>query len=123
MLELIKEHLHKAQQVMKMCADSHRREVEFEVGDKVLLKIRPYRQPTLARRANEKLAARFYGPFEVAARVGKVAYRLNLPAEAKMHPMFHVSQLKKVEGETGDTVTLPPQLTAEGVLVAEPEAV
>lgn len=60
MIELIKEHLHKAQQVMKSRADGHRRDVEYAVGDKVFLKIRPYRQQTLARRANEKLSARFY---------------------------------------------------------------
>lgn len=54
---------------MKNRVDVHRREVEFQVGEKVFLKLRPYRQQTLARRANEKLAARFYGPYEITARV------------------------------------------------------
>lgn len=123
MLELIRDHLHKAQQCMKLKADKHRREVEFEVWDLVYLKLRPYRQQTVARRANEKLAARFYGPFEIKARVGKVDYNLELPEDSKIHPMFHVSQLKKVIGDPTNVTPLPPQLTREGVLGVEPETV
>ena len=122
-LALLRQQLLKAQQTMKARADSHRREVEFQVGDKVFLKIRPYRQKSLARRVNEKLSARFYGPYEVAARVGKVAYRLHLPSEARIHPTFHVSQLKKVVGEAIEPATIPPQLSEEGILEAAPEAV
>lgn len=122
-LVLLREHLNKAQQVMKLKADEHRREVEFAVGDMVFLKIRPYRQKSLARRANEKLAARFYGPFEVEARVGPVAYRLKLPAGSKIHNTFHVSQIKKVVGEIKEFNPLPTHLSSEGVLEAEPEEV
>ena len=122
-MALIRQHLHKAQQTMKNRVDVHRREVEFQVGEKVFLKLRPYRQQTLARRANEKLAARFYGPYEIAARVGPVAYRLALPPEARIHPTFHVSQLKKAVGEGLIPVSIPPQLTVDGVLEAQPEEV
>ena len=123
MLEILREQLHKAQQVMKQKADQHRREVEFIVGDKVFLKLRPYRQQTLAKRVNEKLSARYYGPFLIRARVGKVAYRLELPEDAKIHPTFHVSQLKRVVGEAAVVSQLPPQLSPEGVLEVEPEEV
>ena len=78
MIATMKEHIDKAQQTMKKQVDGHRREVVFAVGEKVYVKIRPYRQQSLARRMNEKLSARFYGPFEVVARIGEVAYRLKL---------------------------------------------
>lgn len=119
-LVLLRQQLLKAQQTMKARADEHRREVEFQVGDKVFVKLRPYRQKTLAKRVNEKLSARFYGPYEVESRVGKVAYKLRLPAEARIHPTFHVSQLKKAVGESFESVTLPSQLTADGVLEVVP---
>lgn len=102
-LVLLKEHLHKAQQRMKKRVDGHRREVEFAIGDRVYLKLRPYREKSLAKRINEKLVARFYGPYKVAARVGEVAYTLKLPPGTKIHPTFHVSQLKKTgRGRRGD---------------------
>lgn len=57
MLEVIKEQLHRSQQMMKQRADVHRRDVEFEVGDMVLVKLCPYRQRSMAKRINEKLSA------------------------------------------------------------------
>lgn len=115
MLDSIKEQLHRSQQLMKEKADIKRREVEFTVGDMVLVKIRPYRQRTLAKHINEKLSARFYGPFEVLEKVGRVAYKLKLPEGTKIHPTFHVSQLKKMVGELVETVAIPPQLSSKGV--------
>ncbi|KFK23991.1 hypothetical protein AALP_AAs48021U000700 [Arabis alpina] len=123
MLFIMQQQLLKTQQQMKQQADGHRREVEFAVGDMVFLKVRPYRQKTLARRTNEKLAARFYGPYEVEARVGPVAYKLKFPPSVKIHHTFHVSQLKAALGSGLTPVTIPPQLTEEGVLEAEPECI
>lgn len=122
-LALLKSHLHKAQQVMKNRVDKHRQDVSFEVGDLVFLKLCLYRQKSLAKKSNEKLFAHFYGPYAVAARVGKVAYRLALPPEARIHPTFHVSQLKKAMGDLGPALSIPPQLTDEGVVMAEPEEI
>ena len=63
-----------------------RRDVCFKKGDKVYLKLQPYRQKSLAMRPNEKLSPRFYGPFEIEDKVGLVAYRLQLPPTARIHP-------------------------------------
>ncbi|KAL6508768.1 hypothetical protein OROHE_021327 [Orobanche hederae] len=91
-------------------ANKHRRDVVFQVGDLVYLKFRPYRQLTLFSAANRKLAPRFFGPFEVEARVGSVAYRLKLPPESRVHSVFHVSLLKKAIGAALADPTLPIDL-------------
>ena len=76
---LLKEALIQAQSRMKFYADSKRTEREFTVGDWVYLRLQPYRQATEALCRNLKLAPRFFGQFQVLARIGSVAYRLQLP--------------------------------------------
>ena len=78
--------------------DSKRKEVQWSVGDLVYVKLRPYHQTTLTQRVNEKLAPRFYGPFKSIQKMGPVAYKLELPEKARIHPIFHVSLLKKAVG-------------------------
>lgn len=84
-----------AQQRMKKQADKHRNERVFAVGDQVYLKVQPYLQHSLAYRYNQKLSLKFYGPYEVLHRVGKVSYQLALPAGSRIHGVIHVYQLKK----------------------------
>ncbi|XP_073360410.1 uncharacterized protein [Aegilops tauschii subsp. strangulata] len=95
-LHSVQQHLSRAQQRMKVQADKHRTERSFEVGEFVFLKLQPYLQSSVAPRANHELAFKFYGPFQIIARVGEVAYELALPVSSKVHPVFHVSLLKKV---------------------------
>lgn len=116
-LDELKANLTRAQHRMKQQEDASRRDLEFQVGDKVFLKLQPYRQQTVQQRSSNKLAAKFYGPFTVLQRVGKVVYRPELPSDSKIHPVFHISQLKKVVGSSFVSSTLPR--IVNGSLVAE----
>lgn len=110
MQQLVQQHLARAQQRMKSQADKNRVERQFSVGDMVFLKIQPYVQSSLAPRANQKLAFRFFGPFPVVAKVGAVAYKLGLPSSSSVHPVFHVSQLKKAIPSAMSVAQLPKEL-------------
>jgi hypothetical protein len=113
-LRILKDHLHAAQARMKQQADKHRSEREFEVGDWVFLRLQPYRQISVNVHPSNKLSPRFYGPYKVLERIGYVAYRLDLPPESKIHPIFHVSCLKKKLGERVFCQQQLPDITSMG---------
>ncbi|XP_069145657.1 uncharacterized protein [Solanum lycopersicum] len=98
-VHIIRNQLQTAYSQQKSYADHRRRDSEFEKGDKVYLKISPLKG--LVRFGKKwKLTPRYVGPHEILKRVGKVAYELKLPSEsASVHPVFHVSMLKKFIGD------------------------
>ncbi|KAF8393178.1 hypothetical protein HHK36_021419 [Tetracentron sinense] len=116
-LDDLRMHLLRAQQRMKMQADNKRHHEEFNEGDLVFLKLRPYRQRSLAQRKYEKLAARYYGPFKVLQRIGKVAYKLDLPPSTMIHPVFHVSQLRPARGISSSSPVSRLIYTNSGVAI------
>jgi hypothetical protein len=89
--EALRAQLTRAQDRFKKKADHNRSEREFAVGDNVLLKLQPYAQSSVANRLCRKLAYKFFGPFVIAEKFGKLAYKLNLPEDSRIHPVFHVS--------------------------------
>ena len=96
---------------MKSYADMKRRHVEFEEGDMIFLKIRPYRQVSMRKRRNEKLSPKYFDPYHILKKIGFGAYKLKLPTSATIHPVFHISQLKKAFGECKDKVEWVPFFT------------
>ncbi|XP_010491426.2 PREDICTED: uncharacterized protein LOC104769009 [Camelina sativa] len=107
MLLILKFHLLRAQHRMKQFADSHRTDRSFEIGDSVFVKHQPYRQGSVVVRSNQKLSPKYFGPYKIVDRCGKVAYKLLLPGGSQIHPVFHVSQLKAVVGQVLTSTQLP----------------
>ncbi|KAC9774269.1 hypothetical protein E3N88_45275 [Mikania micrantha] len=112
-----------AQDQMRTQANTKRRDITFQVGGYVFLKLQPYRQRSLAKRKYEKLSPRFFGPYRIIRVVGPVAYELELPMDARIHPIFHVSLLKPVHGPvpSGPVASLP--ISKDWELELTPQAV
>ncbi|GKC28142.1 putative reverse transcriptase domain-containing protein [Tanacetum coccineum] len=92
---LIKEKLKAARDRQKSYADNRRKPLGFEVGDRVMLKVSPWKGVIYFGKKG-KFAPRYVGPFEILERIGLVAYRLRLPEELSgVHDTFHLSNLKK----------------------------
>lgn len=108
MQALVRQHLIRAQDRMKKQADKNRSERSFVVGDWVYLKLQPYVQSSVLPRAHQKLGFKYFVPYQVLARVGAVAYRLQLSDSSRIHPVIHVSQLKFAAGFKGEASTALP---------------
>ncbi|XP_071925131.1 transposon Tf2-1 polyprotein [Coffea arabica] len=112
-VKLIRERLQTAQSRQKSYADTRRKDLEFEVGDKVFLRVKPLKSGVISKKG-KKLKPRYIGPFEILKRVGNVAYQLKLPASmAKVHDVFHVSMLRKYYSDPSHVLPL------EGIEVDE----
>ncbi|GJS55509.1 putative reverse transcriptase domain-containing protein [Tanacetum coccineum] len=91
----IKQRIQAARDRQKSYADVRRKPLEFQVGDRVMLKVSPWKG-VIRFGKRGKLNPRYIGPFKVLAKVGTVAYRLELPQQlSRVHSTFHISNLKK----------------------------
>ena len=101
----IREQMKTARDRQQSYADKRRKPLEFQVGDRVLLKVSPWKGMVRVGKRG-KLNPRYIGPFEILARIGPVAYKLKLPQELQsVHDTFHVSNLKKCL--TDETLVIP----------------
>jgi hypothetical protein len=105
-------------QTDKKCTDR-----SFTVDDLVFIKLQPYAQSLTTSRSNSKLAFKYFGPYSVKRVINPTAFEVALPPESKIHPVFHVSQMRKalLPGTTSslalptppDDIAVPVKILAE----------
>ncbi|GKA86747.1 putative reverse transcriptase domain-containing protein [Tanacetum coccineum] len=102
---LVKQRMQTARDRQKSYADKKRKPMDFQVGDKVMLKVLPWKGVVCFGKRG-KLNPRYVGPFKVLEKVRAVAYKLELPQElSRVHNIFHVSNLKRCY--SNDPLTVP----------------
>jgi hypothetical protein len=102
----IRQNILAAQSSHKSYADVRRQDLEFAVGDQVLLRVSPTKE---LFGVSGKLSPRYIGPYSILARVGSLAYRLQLPdSMAGVHSVFHVSMLRKFLRDPDHQIELEP---------------
>lgn len=120
MNQLLKESITMAQNEYRQYADAKRTEASLQVGEMVFLKLQPHRQLSVAVRRYLKLSHKYFGPYKVLERIGSVAYRLELPVGSMVHPVFHISLLKKRIGTQYAVTTELPKIGADGQFLVYP---
>ena len=117
-VKVIRERLKVATNRKKSYVDIRRKDIQYEIGKKVFLKVSPWKK-VIRFGKKGKLSPRFIGPYEVIEQVGPVAYRLALPSELeRIHNVFHVSMLRRYKSNPSHVVSLEiielrPDLTYE----------
>jgi hypothetical protein len=118
----VRTRLLQAQEYARRYYDANHRSLQFAVSDWVWLRMLNKPAQSLAPGARGKLGPRYTGPLQVLERVGEVAYRLRLPANARIHDVFHVGVLKPFHGEPQASTPPPPPLQ-HGCVLPQPECV
>nr|XP_009788207.1 PREDICTED: uncharacterized protein LOC104236060 [Nicotiana sylvestris] len=125
-VNIIKERLKTTQSRQKSYLDIRHMDLEFQEDDWVFLKVFPMNGVMWFGKKG-KLSLRYVRPYRIVQRIGQVAYTLELPLEMSLvHPVFHVSMLKKVVVDSSliilvDTIGVNEELTYEGIPVAIPD--
>ena len=115
-VKMIRERLKVANNRQKSYAYMKRKDIRYEIGEKVFFKVLPWKK-VMKFGKKSKLSPRFIGPYEVTEKVVPVAYRLALPPKLeKIHSVFHVSMLRRYRSDPShvvatETIELRPDLT------------
>ncbi|KAL0405616.1 UNVERIFIED_CONTAM: hypothetical protein Slati_3875500, partial [Sesamum latifolium] len=118
-IQTVKKCLKAAQDRQKSYIDKHRREMEYDVGERVFLKVSPWRG-VLRFGKQGKLSPRYIGPYEITERIGPLAYRLALPVElSQIHDVFHVSMLRRYRSDPSHVVRDPEIEVSENLTYIE----
>ena len=123
-VHIVQQRLKATNDRQKSYANLKRKDIEFEVGDKLFLKVSPWKKIFCFRRKG-KLSPRFIGPYENLERVGPVAYRWALPLElAKLHDVFHVSMLRRYRYDPSHILPVQDiQVQEDFTFYEEPKAI
>ena len=111
-----------AEEIFKFHADQRKSVGEFEVGQKIFLKVTP-KCFGLKFGRTRKLSPRFCGPFQILMRVVHVVYALDLPKDWKIHKVFHVSLLRKDVSDPNHVLPNLPQVVPKGDMLTELERI
>ena len=123
-VQIIQQRLKGACDRQRSYANLKRKDIEYEVGDKVFLKVSPWKKIFRFGRKG-KLSPRFISPYEVLERIGPIAYRLALPLElAKLHDVFHVSMLRRYRSDPSHILPVQDiQVQEDFTFDEEPKAI
>nr|AAL79340.1 Putative 22 kDa kafirin cluster; Ty3-Gypsy type [Oryza sativa]AAM48279.1 Putative 22 kDa kafirin cluster; Ty3-Gypsy type [Oryza sativa Japonica Group]AAP53268.1 retrotransposon protein, putative, Ty3-gypsy subclass [Oryza sativa Japonica Group] len=106
-IRLIRKRLQTAQNRQKSYVDNRRRDLRFDIGDWVYLKVSPMKGVKRFG-LGKKLSPRYVGPFAIVKRIGEVAYKVKLPdALIGVHDVFHISMIRKCLRRPSDQVEIP----------------
>ena len=118
-VKVVRDNLKIARDRHRSYANNSRRDLQFEIGDRVFLKISPWKGVLRFGRRG-KLSPRFIGPYEIVSKVGPVAYRLKLPPElSRIHDTFHVLMLRKYIPDPSHVLRDQPVMLKENLTYAE----
>ncbi|XP_071727293.1 uncharacterized protein [Rutidosis leptorrhynchoides] len=95
-LRTLRNALSQANIKMNLIADKHITDLEFQT---LWVRLHRYKQLLVGKRINQKLSKRYFDPYAIEKNISVVAYKLKLPECSKIHPVFHISLMKKFKGD------------------------